>query len=373
MAQSVFVSPFQAYHRVLDKTVHICVMSTKDKWPLVYLFVSLFLFYLVPVLLLFVQYTRIVLTIKKRNLKHHLISINSGSTTNTAHAAVESASTAPSKQPTAKRENHHGNDQDAKSLKQGLLACESTYSPKAMSSSRDDVTEKFSISQTRSPSLASKFSNANTRAPSGTIGEGQDRMSNRRSTKTKAVNVKAVEIKMPHINQKQIITLLIVMVLLCFVCLLPYRLFSLWTATASKEDLSRLGLVNYYNLLIFSRVAFYLNSALNPIFYHIISTKFQNAFKKFFSSSSRRSSAVNQFAAANHTIKQRRSTLALANAGKEKGSNPTPPVSQASAANLGGHVVNAQVKPSNHQVKIPKQAFDDHKRLSIVLNGQQNN
>ena len=72
------------------------------------------------------------------------------------------------------------------------------------------------------------------------------------------------------------------MMLLIFVCLLPYRVFSLWVASASKSELLQLGVVNYYNIITFCRVAFYTNSALNPIFYHIISTKFQTAFKKFF-------------------------------------------------------------------------------------------
>lgn len=94
--------------------------------------------------------------------------------------------------------------------------------------------------------------------------------------------VKKNSIQLPQINQKQIIILLIVMMLLIFICLLPYRVFSLWMATATKTQLNKLGVINYYNIITFCRVAFYTNSALNPIFYHIISTKFQTAFKKFF-------------------------------------------------------------------------------------------
>ncbi len=80
-------------------------------------------------------------------------------------------------------------------------------------------------------------------------------------------------------NQKEIITLLSIMAFLIMLLLLPYRVFSIWAAFASKEQLIGLGINNYYGLLNFCRVAFYMNSAINPIFYHILSTKFQKAFR----------------------------------------------------------------------------------------------
>ena len=86
----------------------------------------------------------------------------------------------------------------------------------------------------------------------------------------------------PKINEKQIIILLIVMMLLVLICLLPIRVFTVWFALLTKEQRQRLGIINYSILLTFCRVLFYLNSVLNPIFYHFMSTKFQNAFKKFF-------------------------------------------------------------------------------------------
>ncbi|RNA08364.1 growth hormone secretagogue receptor type 1 isoform X2 [Brachionus plicatilis] len=108
----------------------------------------------------------------------------------------------------------------------------------------------------------------------------QWRLSKRSSITSLRVNKPPIQL--PQINHKQIIVLLIVMMLLIFVCLLPYRVFSLWVATASKAQLLSLGMVKYYNIITVCRVAFYTNSALNPIFYHIISTKFQTAFKRFF-------------------------------------------------------------------------------------------
>ena len=108
-----------------------------------------------------------------------------------------------------------------------------------------------------------------------------------RKASTKSYNLNKNENKknyhqLPQINQKQIIILLIIMMLLIFICLLPYKVFSAWLVLADKEKLKKLGMVNYHILLTLCRVAFHTNSALNPIFYHILSTKFQNAFKKFF-------------------------------------------------------------------------------------------
>ena len=38
----------------------------------------------------------------------------------------------------------------------------------------------------------------------------------------------------------------------------------------------------YFNLLYFSRLMFYINSAINPILYNIMSSKFRDGFKRVF-------------------------------------------------------------------------------------------
>ncbi len=88
-------------------------------------------------------------------------------------------------------------------------------------------------------------------------------------------------------NQKQIIILLIIMMFLILLLLLPYRVFSIWAALATKQQLNNLGINNFYSILNFCRVTFYINSAINPIFYHILSSKFQNAFKNVLKRSSK--------------------------------------------------------------------------------------
>lgn len=63
-----------------------------------------------------------------------------------------------------------------------------------------------------------------------------------------------------------------------FVCLLPFRGLTLWIIIAPAEDIIALGIEKYYNILYFSRIMLYLNSAMNPILYNLMSSKFREGF-----------------------------------------------------------------------------------------------
>jgi hypothetical protein len=68
-------------------------------------------------------------------------------------------------------------------------------------------------------------------------------------------------------------------VIICFfVCLLPFRLFTLWLLFSTSQQLTELGMETYYGYLFASRIMLYLNSALNPLLYNLISSKFRAAF-----------------------------------------------------------------------------------------------
>ena len=69
-----------------------------------------------------------------------------------------------------------------------------------------------------------------------------------------------------------------------FVCLCPFRLLTLWIIYSDPEELQRLGIDAFFNLLFFCRVLIYLNSASNPILYNLISSKFRKAFCRTISS-----------------------------------------------------------------------------------------
>lgn len=222
----------QGYHRSLGTYVNVCVVGTGQKWQLIYLYISLFLFYLLPCFSLFILYGNIVFIIKNRNGKKSFCSLTT-------------------------QQSDHSNHNTSMSI---ILKDASNLITESREIKIEDLNESKSL----------EFIKLDT----------NKRASNKSSINS--IKFHKNSIHLPQINQKQIIVLLIVMMLLIFVCLLPYRVFSLWVATASKMQLYQLGVVNYYNIITFCRVAFYTNSALNPIFYHIISTKFQTAFKKFF-------------------------------------------------------------------------------------------
>ncbi len=185
-----------AYHKRLKKHVNVCYSKFEETWQLSYLFISLFVFYLLPCLLLFFFYGSIVYVIKKRDVNYL--------------TASERFS-----------ETSHGTKEYDSSIIESGSANKTTLGNK----SRTNHSSKVA-------------------------------------------------------NQKDIIGLLIIMAFLIMFLHLPFRVFSIWAALASKEQLIGLGINNYYALLNFCRVAFYMNSAINPIFYHILSSKFQKALKE---------------------------------------------------------------------------------------------
>lgn len=80
--------------------------------------------------------------------------------------------------------------------------------------------------------------------------------------------------------RKQVVLMLGAVVLSFFICLLPFRIFTLWIIIAPDETVKRFGLENYYSCLYFSRIMLYLNSAVNPILYNLMSSKFRKGFRK---------------------------------------------------------------------------------------------
>ncbi|KFM80433.1 Orexin receptor type 2, partial [Stegodyphus mimosarum] len=77
--------------------------------------------------------------------------------------------------------------------------------------------------------------------------------------------------------RKQVVFMLIAVVLSFFICLLPFRVFTVWIILTSSESVESLGMETYYNLLYFCRLLLYMNSALNPILYNVISSKFRSS------------------------------------------------------------------------------------------------
>lgn len=78
--------------------------------------------------------------------------------------------------------------------------------------------------------------------------------------------------------RKQVVMMLGTVILSFFICLMPFKFLTLWIVIVSDETVSRLGVEKYYNILYFSRTMLYLNSAVNPILYNLMSSKFRDGF-----------------------------------------------------------------------------------------------
>ncbi|XP_056631622.1 QRFP-like peptide receptor isoform X1 [Diorhabda sublineata] len=78
--------------------------------------------------------------------------------------------------------------------------------------------------------------------------------------------------------RRQVIMMLGTVVLSFFLCLIPFRVFIIWIIVVPEESVIRLGIEKYYNILYFCRIMVYLNSAVNPILYNLMSSKFRHGF-----------------------------------------------------------------------------------------------
>lgn len=78
--------------------------------------------------------------------------------------------------------------------------------------------------------------------------------------------------------RKQVVMMLGTVVLSFFVCLLPFKALTLWIVIVPQDTFLSLGMEGYYILLYFCRIMLYLNSAVNPILYNLMSSKFRDGF-----------------------------------------------------------------------------------------------
>ncbi|XP_035894765.1 neuropeptides capa receptor-like isoform X1 [Anopheles stephensi] len=78
--------------------------------------------------------------------------------------------------------------------------------------------------------------------------------------------------------RKQVIFMLGAVVVSFFVCLLPFRALTLWIIIVPSETIVSVGIERFYILLYFCRIMLYMNSAINPILYNLMSSKFRNGF-----------------------------------------------------------------------------------------------
>ncbi len=217
----------QKYHKQIKSEVNVCYSVITNRWQIIYLFISLFFFYMLPCLLLFILYGKIVYVIKNRNVAK-LTAIGRNKYNDPTTSTYQS------------KNSKYNVEKQSLDLNETDVILKHELNIDGMNATRKSLLLK------------------------------KKKLNNESYKKSTSVQ---------PMNQKQIIILLIIMMFLILLLLLPYRVFSIWTALATSKQLTNLGINNYYSILNFCRVTFYINSAINPIFYHILSSKFQNAFR----------------------------------------------------------------------------------------------
>lgn len=82
--------------------------------------------------------------------------------------------------------------------------------------------------------------------------------------------------------RRQVVLMLGTVVVSFFMCLLPFRALILWIILAPPDYniMEMIGVENFYLLLFFCRIMLYINSALNPILYNLMSSKFRDGFRR---------------------------------------------------------------------------------------------
>lgn len=78
--------------------------------------------------------------------------------------------------------------------------------------------------------------------------------------------------------KKHVITMLLSVVISFFICLSPYRILILYIVVAPAEQIAAVHRDTFFTLLNFSRIMFYLHSAVDPILYNLMSSKFRRGF-----------------------------------------------------------------------------------------------
>uniref|UniRef100_A0A6G1SLG5 Growth hormone secretagogue receptor type 1 n=1 Tax=Aceria tosichella TaxID=561515 RepID=A0A6G1SLG5_9ACAR len=95
---------------------------------------------------------------------------------------------------------------------------------------------------------------------------------------TEFMAVRDISKKQQMDSRRQVVAMLAFVVACFFLLFFPYRVFTIWLILSTEDQVQSLGMETYYNLTYFSRILIYLHSAINPIAYNLISTKFRRAF-----------------------------------------------------------------------------------------------
>ncbi|UJR25618.1 hypothetical protein I4U23_006970 [Adineta vaga] len=78
--------------------------------------------------------------------------------------------------------------------------------------------------------------------------------------------------------RRQVAKLLITLIMTFFICILPYKIWAFIYQRLSPDEINMLGFHRHAFIAIITRTLLYLNSAINPLLYSVMSTKFRQSF-----------------------------------------------------------------------------------------------
>ena len=82
-------------------------------------------------------------------------------------------------------------------------------------------------------------------------------------------------VKVSWSQRRQIIIMMFTVAIMFFICLLPFKLISVWTTFDAVLFIKVLGMDGFITIMYVARMMFYLNSTINPIIYSLVSTRFR--------------------------------------------------------------------------------------------------
>ena len=80
-------------------------------------------------------------------------------------------------------------------------------------------------------------------------------------------------------RRERVLRMMVTVVVLFYLCVLPMRSLAVGLVFGSADSLESLGFQGYLNLVNMCRLLTFINSAVNPIIYGLMSSKFRCAFR----------------------------------------------------------------------------------------------
>lgn len=219
--------------------VTVCITKATSTWQRIYFLVSILLFFCLPLVILIVVYCIITRRLTSDDRRLLIASIHSSFTSSTGSSTT-------------------------KQLRSGSLP----FVPSSIMMENKEQTQ-HSLWNPAIFLFRGSTCSTGSRSGSGSCPTTQNPNQRRNSSVAQAASVAR--------SRRQVIFMLAAVVICFFLCLLPFRLFTLWLLLVSEDDIRALSMERFYNLLYFCRVMIYVNSMLNPLLYAVVSSKFRLA------------------------------------------------------------------------------------------------